>query len=167
MSEIINKVANSALTTINLENYLPKNLLAFDLKPFLFMELILKEKDYRQALKDHDWSMYADKPVAIFCSADAIVPQWAYMLATVYLKEVTDAIYFGTPEQCSLQILLENIKKTDVLPYQDQRLVIKGCGEVEVPTEAYVAITNLLLPIAKSIMYGEPCSTVPIYKQKK
>ncbi len=167
MPDIVNKVANSSLITINLESYLPKDLVAFDLKPFLFMEMILKEKDYRQALKEHDWSIYENKTAYLFCSVDAIIPHWAYMLASIYLDEVNAQVHFGTEKEITDKLFIQNIEAISAKDFANMRLVIKGCGDEQIGTNAYVAITQKLKPIAKSIMYGEPCSTVPIYKQKK
>jgi hypothetical protein len=167
MSEIVNKVANSSLITINLESFLPKNLCGFDLKPFLFMEMILKEKDYRQALKEHDWTIYENKTVFLYCSIDAIIPHWAYMLASIYLDEVQAQVHFGTEKEITDKLFIQNIEQINAQDFTDLRLVIKGCGDEKIGTNAYVAITKKLKPVAKSIMYGEPCSTVPIYKQKR
>lgn len=167
VSEIVNKVAGSSLITLNLEEYFPKELASFDLKQFLFMELILKEKDYRAALKDFDFTPYQNKTVALFCSTDAIIPHWAYMLAATHLSPFAQQVVFGTPEKIKKDILLLNIRALDAEEFKDKRMVIKGCGEEDMDTAAYVEITNKLLPVAKSIMYGEPCSTVPIYKQKR
>lgn len=167
MSEIINKVAGSSLITLNLENYFPKEVLEFDLKQFLFMELILKEKDYRTALKEFDFAPYQDKIVAAHCSTDAIIPHWAYMLATTHLQPFTKQIFFGAPSSVKKEILLTNLRNIDVQEYADKRMVIKGCGEEDMDTAAYVEVTKTLLPVAKIIMYGEPCSTVPIYKQPR
>ncbi len=167
MSEIVNKVANSSLITLNLEEYLPHELVEFDLKQFLFMELILKEKDYRAALKEFDFSAYENKAVVLYCSTDAIIPHWAFMLAVTHLAPFSSNIHFGSPEQVKKELLLQNIRKIDALQYEEKRMVIKGCGEEEMDTAAYVEITKKLLPVAKSIMYGEPCSTVPVYKQAR
>ena len=168
MSEaIVNKVASSGLVTLNLEDFLPKEDTAvFDLKDHLFMGLILKEKDFREALKNLDWSVYRGKNVAITCSVDAIIPLWAYMLATTYLQPVATTIYVGTLEEMQKHLFLKNINTIKAEEYQDQRIVIKGCGDIPVGAFAYAEITNILLPHVKSIMYGEPCSTVPIYKKK-
>jgi hypothetical protein len=167
MSEFVNKVAESGIITINLEQYLPTTeYVDFDIAPFLFMGLILKEKDYREALKQHDWTIYSHKIVCIHCSADAIIPQWAYMLATMYLQPVAKDVQFGS-KQVVQNIYLKNaIAQIDATPFTDQRIVVKGCGDVQLSDDAYIAITYKLLPVAKSIMYGEPCSTVPIYKKK-
>jgi hypothetical protein len=164
---IINKVQQSILTTINLEEFLPKaEIIGFDLKPFLYMELILKEKDYREALKQHDFTPYTNKIIAIHCGTDAIIPVWAYMLAATHIRAHALHAYMGTPEQVRTQLLLQQIEKINEADYNNKRLVIKGCGEIVIPNEAYTAITNKLLPVAQSIMYGEPCSTVPVYKRK-
>ncbi len=168
MSEvIINRVTESALSTIDLEKFYPKEeVLVFDLKSFLFMELILKEKDYREALKIHDWQQYSGKVVAVTCSTDAIIPMWAYMLAGAYLQPVAASVVYGEPEKAKEEILLRNISKIDVSEFEAKRVVIKGCGEVPINERAYLEITLLLRPVVKSIMYGEPCSTVPVYKQQ-
>jgi len=164
---IINKVAGSGLVSLDLEKYLPAGeLVAFDLKEHLFMGLILKEKDFREALKGLDWSVYTEKHVAITCSFDAIIPVWAYMLVTSYLQPFAKNIYTGTLEEMQKQLFLKNITAIDAEQFQDQRIVVKGCGEASIGNFAYAEITRLLLPHAKSIMYGEPCSTVPIYKKK-
>jgi hypothetical protein len=130
------------------------------------MELILKEKDYRAALQTHDWTQYQDKDVILTCTVDAIIPVWAYMLAAQYLQPVAARIRMGTIEQATKELLLDTIDKLDIAQYNDQRMVIKGCGDVPIPDEAYAMITAKLKPVVKSIMYGEPCSTVPIYKRK-
>ncbi len=167
METIVNKVAESGLITIDLSTFIPDpaSMAAFDMKPFLFMEMILREKDYREALKVHDWSAYADKHVHIHCSADAIVPMWAYMLAASYLQPVAKSIFYGFADDLRMKLLLQNIRESDLTPYAEKRVVIKGCGEEAIPAQAYVAITATLQPVVKSIMYGEPCSTVPVYKK--
>jgi hypothetical protein len=166
--EIINKVSESGLITINPEHYLASSLIKeFDLKSFLFMEMILKEKDYREALKNFDWSVYQDCIVAVHCSNDAIIPVWAYMLCTTYLNTVAKDVRFGSLDLIRENVLLENINADDYGIYADKMIVVKGCGEESVPASAYLAITQKLMPFAKSVMYGEPCSTVPIYKRKK
>jgi len=164
---IINKVALSPLETVDLEDYYPKEeILLFDLKPYLFMELILKEKDFRDSLKEIDWKIYSDKIVAVTCSADAVIPVWAYMLVATYLEPVAKDIIMGDEKTAVRQVLLKRINMIDVNEYKDKRIVIKGCGELSIGDFAYMEITRLLRPVAKSIMYGEPCSTVPIYKNK-
>jgi hypothetical protein len=164
---ITNKVAESGLTTLDLEAFYPKEEIAvFDLKDYLFMGLILKEKDFREALKNLDLEKYSDKPVAVYCSADAVIPMWAFMLVASYLQPVAKEIAFGTPEALKKQLLLKNIGQLPVSDYADKRVVIKGCGDLPIDEAAYLEATKLLRPVAKSIMYGEPCSTVPIYKKK-
>lgn len=166
METFVNKVAESGIITLNLEDFLPKDLMIFDLKPFLFMELILKEKDFRLALQNHDWTLYKNKQVVITCSADAIIPVWAYMLVASYLQTEAQSIQTGDPESCKIQFALIQIQHLDTTNFADQRLVIKGCGDIPIPESMYAAITVKLKPVVKSIMYGEPCSTVPIYKKK-
>ncbi len=167
MAEILNKVSESGIISLDLETYFPlEEIMLFDLKEFLFMGLILKEKDYRAALLQIDFSVYQNKYVGIICSADAIIPMWAYMLATSYLQPFGKKVMMGTEEKMVEQILLEEINEIDATQFTDKRVVVKGCGEKAIPESAYVAITNKLRPVAKSIMYGEPCSTVPIYKNK-
>jgi hypothetical protein len=168
MSEVlINRVTESTLTSINLEDYYPQQkIVLFDLQPFLFMGLILKEKDFREALKSYDWQQFENHAVAITCTADAIIPMWAYMLVASYLQPVASNLFFGTVAQFTNALMLDNIKKIDATQFTDQRIVIKGCGELPIGEAAYLEITKLLRPVAKSIMYGEPCSTVPIFKKK-
>jgi hypothetical protein len=165
---IINKVAESGLITLDLAQYYPaeQGIAVFDLKPFLFMELILKEKDFREALKNHDWEQYRGKHVGITCSADAIIPVWAYMLVAVYLQPVALSVRMGDADSLRNEVLLEGLQHIDTAEYTDKRVVVKGCGELPISNAAYMQITALLRPVAKSIMYGEPCSTVPIYKKK-
>ena len=168
MSEVfINKVAESGIITINLEDYLPKEeIVVFDIKDYLFMGLILKEKEFRQSLKELDLSIYKDKIVAITCSADAIIPMWAYMLITTTLSQESKIVLMGSVTEVKNKLLIRVIHHLNTEEFKDKRVVIKGCGENPIPEEAYLEITNLLLPVAKSIMYGEPCSTVPVYKNK-
>lgn len=162
----INKVAESGLVTLDLEVFYPKGpIKTFDLKVYLFMELILKEKDFRAALQNTDWSVYQDANVAITCSVDAIIPMWAYMLTASYLQPVAKEIVFGNEEKLINELLLKNLYRFDAAAYEDKRVVVKGCGDIAIPETAYVEITNLLRPYVKSIMFGEPCSTVPIYKK--
>jgi hypothetical protein len=167
MSEIIsNKVAESGLITLNLENYYPKGETAlFDLKDFLFMGLILKEKDFREALKNEDWEKYRDKYIAVTCTADAIIPVWAYMLVVSYLQPLAKDVIMGDEKEMHRLVFLRNIGQINVEEFADKRIVIKGCGEIPVGEFAYAEITKRLRPVVKSIMYGEPCSTVPVYKK--
>ena len=168
MEEIRNKVAESGLITINLEQYYPDNQpMAFDLKNFLFMEMLLKEKDFREALDQHDWSIYEGRDVAVYCSTDAIVPMWAYMLVASKLSGTARSIVSGTPEEAFKQVFIQNIQQVDAAAFEAKRVVVKGCGDKPVPEYAYAAISIKLLPVVKSLMYGEPCSTVPVYKRKE
>ena len=165
---IRNKVAESGIVTLDLAPYVPdaSTLASFDLKPFLFMEMILREKDYRAALQTHDWSAYERKHVGIMCSADAIIPVWAYMLAATYLQPVAASVHFSAPGELSNLVITSAIATIDTGEYAGKRVVLKGCGDVAVPELAYVAATARLRPVVKSLMYGEPCSTVPVYKAR-
>jgi hypothetical protein len=164
---IINKVAESGLITLDPEKFYPRGETAvFDLKDFLFMGLIIKEKDFREALKNHDWEQYRDKNVAITCTADAIIPVWAYMLSASYLQPVAKEIVMGDEKDLHKTIFLKNLSRIDVNEFVDKRVVVKGCGETPIGDFVYMELTKLLRPVVKSIMYGEPCSTVPVYKKK-
>lgn len=169
MDELIkNKVQESGLITIDLEAFYPKEqTVVFDMKDHLFMGLILKEKDFREAMKALDLAQYAGKNVALTCTADAIIPIWAYMLVASYLQPVAKEIIYGDADFMHKTIFLRNIAGIDAKLYEDQRVVIKGCGDLQITDAAYVAITALLRPVVKSIMYGEPCSTVPIFKKPR
>ena len=163
----VNKVAASGLVTINLEEYFPAgDRVVYDIKDNLFHGLMLREKDFREFIKSHDWSQYQDKYVAIICSADAIVPTWAYMLLSNRMVPYAKEVVFGNLEVLEAVLFTKALAKIDIQAYANERVVIKGCGDLAVPTAAYVELTNLLSPVVKSIMYGEPCSTVPVYKRK-
>lgn len=165
---LVNRVANSGLMTINLEAFYPKGeIVEFDLKDYLFMELILKEKDFREALKAHDWSAYQGKNLLVFCSADAIIPMWAHMLIAAYAAPFALAIVEGTKEEFLKLKYQENLSQIDFDQYEDKRIVIKGCSDKPVPAFAYSLLTQKLRSKAKSIMFGEPCSTVPVYKKPR
>ena len=164
---IINKVTESGLITIDLEKYYPVDgIVMFDLKDYLFMGMILKEKDFREAMKNLDWEIYRNKYVGIVCTADAIIPPWAYMLVATYLQPISKDVVMGGEQDIHKIIFIKNINGIDLNEYSDQRVVIKGCGDKKIGEFAYMEITKLLRPVAKTIMYGEPCSTVPIYKKK-
>ena len=169
MDEVfVNKVAESGIMTLDLEDFYPKEETAvFDMKDHLFMGLILKEKDFREVMKTLDLTPYKEKNIALTCSADAVIPVWAYMLVASYLQPVAKEIIFGDADFLHKALFLKNIAQINIEDYKDQRVVIKGCGELPISEAAYVAITNQLRPIVKSIMYGEPCSTVPVYKKPK
>jgi hypothetical protein len=163
--EIINKVSQSALLTVDLEEFFPKeNIRIFDLKPFLFMELILKEKDFRAALQTTDWTVYKNEIVGIYCSADAVIPVWAYMLVTSLLQPYAKEVVMGNESEVLRQLITNRIQSLNPEDYRGKRVVIKGCGEKPVGDFAFLEMTKLLRPVAKSIMYGEPCSTVPVFK---
>jgi len=167
METIVNRVAESGIITLDLTSLLPSEEVAvFDLKPFLFREMILREKDYRASLAVLDWEQYRNRNVAITCSADAIIPVWAYMLAASSLEPVASAVYFGTETEMINAIIQSRINVMEIEEYADKRVVIKGCGDTAIPEAAYVAITHRLRPVVKSLMYGEPCSMVPLYKKK-
>ncbi|MBA3970612.1 MAG: DUF2480 family protein [Bacteroidetes bacterium] len=166
--EIINKVSQSGIVTIDLETFYPEGeRFLFDIKDLLFQGLILREKDFREYIRNEDWNKYQDKYVALTCSADAIVPTWAYMLLATQLEPVAKRVVFGDLEVLETLLFNDILNKINIPDYADARVVIKGCGDLPVPKAAYVQITNLLRPVAKSIMYGEPCSTVPLYKKPK
>jgi hypothetical protein len=166
-NEIVNKVSTSGIVTINLEDfYIKGERVLFDIKPLLFQELILKEKDFREFIKNNDWSQYQNKFIALTCTADAIVPTWAYMLLTLALQPFAKKVVFGDLQTLDTLLFAEQLEKLNVKDYKDARIVIKGCGDIDLPKNAYVQLTALLQPHAKSIMYGEPCSTVPFYKRK-
>jgi len=167
-TEIINRVSNSSLVSLDLEElYHPDERILFDIKDNLYQELILREKDFRDFLKQHDWTYYKDKNVAITCTADAIVPTWAYMLLSIHLEPFANIIVFGDIEALENALFARAVSKIDLLKYKDAKVVVKGCSKFPVPVSAYVEISRLLRPYAQSIMYGEPCSTVPLYKKPK
>lgn len=164
----VNKVAESGIITIDLEKYFPQEeTVIFDIKDYLFMGLILKEKEFRLALKELDLQKFQNKIVAVTCTADAIIPMWAYMLISSTLQPVCSEIVFGDEKDAVLKLLIRNIHRIDKEDFADKRVVVKGCGDKPIPEEAYLEITNLLRPVVKSIMFGEPCSTVPVYKKAK
>jgi Protein of unknown function (DUF2480) len=165
--QIINRVTNSGLVSLDLEEYYHAGeRVVYDLKDNLFMGLILKEKDFREFLKTHDWSFYTGKNVAIICSEDAILPTWAFMLLTTYLEPYANMMVFGSLIDLEKKLYEDALAKIDYNQYQDARVVVKGCSKVAVPTAIYVELTRILKPIVKSLMFGEPCSTVPLYKKK-
>ena len=166
--EIINRVSESGLIEIDLQEYYPKGeRVLIDVKNNLFQDLILREKDLREFISNEDWKKYTGKFVAITCSADAIVPTWAYMLFTTALQPFVKKMVFGDLKTLETILFIEALAKIDTEQFRDKRIVIKGCGDVPVPESAYVELTRILTPVAKSIMYGEPCSTVPVYKEGK
>lgn len=167
-NEIINRVANSPLVSLDLEQFhRPGERALYDIKHLLYEGLILREKDFRDHIRNHQWSQYTGKFVSIICSADAIVPTWAYMLLVSALQPYARKVFFGSLEQLESSLFSESLRAVDWSQYKDAKVVIKGCSGVQVPLSAYVEVTNRLCDVAASIMYGEPCSTVPVFKRTK
>jgi hypothetical protein len=168
MEELKNKVAASGLITIDLERFYPEpQPEVFDIKDFLFMEMLLKEKDFREAMDQHDWSQYSGKAVAVFCSNDAIIPLWAHMLIASKLTPIAQQIISGDIDFAFREVFLQNIRMgLGEEEFVDKRVIIKGCGDKPIPDYAYMEASKILLPVVKSLMYGEPCSTVPVFKKK-
>jgi len=165
--EIINRVANSKLTTIDLEDYYPKGKrILFDIKEWLYEGFVLKEKEFRAQVAAHDWSQYQDAYIALICSSEAIVPTWAYMLLTISLEPYAKRTIIGNLEQLETSIYQTIIEQLDVKAFKDQLLIVKGCSNKPIPAVAYVMLSQKLRPVAKSIMYGEACSSVPLFKRK-
>ncbi len=164
---IVNKVAQSGLVTVDLADFAPQGKrVRYDIKDNLFHGLILREKDFREFVKEHDWTQYADKYVAITCTADAIVPTWAYMLLANRLEPHAKDIVFGDLATLETVLFERELAKVDIARFEDQRVVVKGCGDIPIPESAFVKLTSMLSKVAKTIMYGEPCSTVPVFKRK-
>lgn len=167
-TEIINRVAKSGLITLDLEDYYHAGeRVVYDLKDNLYMGLILKEKDFREFLKSHDWSQYAGKNVAVTCTEDAIVPTWAYMLLTLHLQPYAHMVVFGSLQDLEEKLYFDAIAQINLDAYRDARVVVKGCSKVPVPIAAYVELTRVLKPVVQSLLFGEPCSTVPLFKKPK
>ena len=165
--EIINRVANSKLKVIDLEDFYPDgNRILFDIKDWLFEGLVLREKDFRASVKAHDWSQYDESYVALFCSSDAIIPDWAYMLITVNLMGIAKKVVLGDLDHLESILYTSIISEMDLSEYKDMPVIIKGCSHKPVPANALVMLTERLVPVAKSIMFGEACSAVPLHKKK-
>ena len=165
--EIINKVAQSGLHTLDLEDYYPKEeIVVFDLKPLLFMEMILKEKEFRASLQTIDWTQYQGKILAVTCTVDAIIPAWAYMLVAVQAEPFVKDVFLGDRQTALQETFLSNLRAIDLAEFTDKRVVVKGCGDLSVGGFAYLEIARRLRPVVKSILYGEACSNVPIFKKK-
>jgi hypothetical protein len=166
--EIINKVAGSGIIQLDLEEIAPQGeRVLYDIKQNLWQELVLKEEDFRNFIKTNDWSFYKDKYVALTCSTDAIVPTWAYMLLISALKPFAKKVIYGDLNTLDTVLWVEALKQLDDDQYNDARVVVKGCSTIPVPEAAFTELTNILLPRVKSLMFGEPCSTVPVYKAPK
>ncbi|MDY0780544.1 DUF2480 family protein [Tenacibaculum sp. IB213877] len=164
--EIINRVANSVLKTIDLEDFYPQGKrVVFDIKDWLFEGLILREKDFREQVKNHNWSQYQDSYVALTCSSDAIIPSWAYLLLTTQLNPFTKKVVVGNLELLETVIFQDLINKIDVSEYEGKPIIIKGCANKPIPPSAYLFLIKRLQPVVKSIMFGEACSTVPLFKK--
>ena len=163
--EIINRVANSKLVTLDLEDYYPEGKrVLFDIKDWLFESLVLREKEFRASVKAHDWSQYNDNYIALYCSTDAIIPDWAYMLLSIQLEPYSKKVVFGNLETLETSLYQDIISNLDVSIFKDKPVIIKGCSKKPVPSSAYIMISLKLKPFAKSIMFGEACSSVPLFK---
>lgn len=168
MNDLIpNRVISSGLLTLSLEDYYPKGERKhLDITPWLYEGVMLREKDFRESVKNHDWLKYRDCYVSVNCSADAIVPQWAYMLLGVELESIAKKVVYGTPEMLESVLMDESLSKVDFSEYRDQRVILKGCSKLPIPPHAYLNFVTRLKPLVKSLMFGEACSTVPVYKRK-
>lgn len=167
MEEIRNKVAESGLISLDLAKYKPtQEIVGIDIAEQLWQGLVLKEKDFRAWIKDNDWTLFTNKAVYIHCSSDAIIPTWAFMLVSSRLNGIACNHLVGSKEELEKLLIVENIKKESLTDYQDGRIIIKGCSDIASPDFAMVELMKHLQPVVKSLMFGEPCSTVPIYKKK-
>ena len=165
--EIINKIAKANILQIDLGDFVSKeSILEFDLKQALWQEMIVKEDYFRDFIKSFEWSVYQDKTVCVFCSEDAIIPAWAFMVVTTQLKNVNATIQFGTLSEIKEKLFFANLLSLNLSEYENQRVMVKGCSTIPNPNRAYVELTNLLVPTVKSLMFGEPCSAVPVFKRK-
>lgn len=168
METIVNKIEKSGLITLDLVDFLPKNpVVELDIKQFLWQGMILREKEFRSLVKEFDWNQFESKNVAIFCSEDTIVANWAYMNIASQLHGLASRAIFGSKEELENKVISANISNIDTTKYRDKLILIKGCGSIPVPTFAFTEIVNLLQPVVKSLMYGEACSSVPVFKKKK
>lgn len=165
MSEIVNRVANSVIISLDLETYYQKGpRKSFDLRPYLFQEMIVREKDFRQILKETDWDQFRDAFVSVYCSVEAIIPTWAYMLVMTYLEGIAKEAVIGDLEDLEKYVMTKSLQRINPKDFEGKPVVVKGCGNLPVPIHAYGEIVRILKGSARSIMYGEPCSTVPVYK---
>lgn len=164
--EIINKVAQAEIEQIDLLSFLPKSdFVSIDLKEQLWNELVLKEKEFRDWIKQNDWSVYSDKLVSVYCSNDAIIPAWAFMLVTAELQNAK-GVFCGDTKAAKEELFFDNLKNWNVDSLKDKRVMVKGCSDIPNPNKAYVVLTQKLTPVVKSLMFGEPCSAVPVFKKK-
>lgn len=167
-TEIINRVALSPLITLDLADYwVAGERVVIDIKDQLFQGMILREKDFRAWVKEHDWSQYQDKHVAVYCSVDAIIPVWAFMLVATVVQPFAQTLVFGNEGDLNRHLFEQALSNIDITQFQDKKVVVKGCGDIDVPTAVYVDVTRRLRPYVDKIMYGEPCSTVPLYKKPR
>lgn len=165
--EIVNKVEQSGLINIELDSFLKgKKIVMLDIQDQLYEGLVLKEKDFRQFISEHNWTRYSDSILGVFCSSDAIIPMWTYMLIASAAKPFANEIIFGNNEQVKIELINQSIKTMNVSDYKDERVIVKGCSNINLPEQSYIYITEKLQPVVKSLMFGEACSTVPIYKRK-
>lgn len=167
MAEIVNKIQQSKLDTIDLEKFAAGvQIFELDLKDFLFQEMILKEAEYREKMEAHDWQQYEGGFLTVYCSTDAIIPKWAYMLVVQYAEGYAKDVLFGTRREAMSQIFRQKIDQADWTKYEDRFVLLKGCSKLDVPAEVYMYATKKLLPHVKKLMYGEACSNVPVYRKK-
>jgi hypothetical protein len=166
--EIVNRVAGSKLVTIDLEDFYPAGeRVLIDLKDWLYEGLVLREKDFRASVKEHDWSVYEGKYAAIHCSTDAIIPSWAYLLVSISLAPYANKVVVGSLELLESQLFESIIESLPLEPYENRPVIIKGCSEKNIPETAYASLVSRLFPVVSSLMYGEACSSVPLFKKKK
>jgi|TARA_B110000093_G_scaffold84166_1_gene91139 hypothetical protein len=166
-NEIVNKVEKRSIINIDLTDYAPaNNIIELDIADFLFQRLILREKDFRIQLEKTNWAIHKEKIIALICSADCIIPMWAYMLITSHLNKHNIDVYYGQKTELFNNLFIENIKKINTFELKNKRIIVNGCGDIKVPEKAYMEITKKLQPVVKSLMFGEACSAVPVYKKK-
>ncbi len=167
MEEIRNKVTESGLISLDLAKYKPtQDIIGIDISEQLWQGIVLKEKDFRIWIKENDWTIYKNKAVYIHCSVEAIIPTWAFMLISTQLNNIAHSYLVGSKEDIQKRLIMTNIKNEDLIPFKDGRIIVKGCSDIPCPDFSMVELIKILQPIAKSIMYGEPCSTVPVFKRK-
>lgn len=167
MSEIVNKVKLSKLVTVDLEKLMNGlEIIELDLKDYLFHGMILKEKEFREKMESHDWEAYHNRYVTVFCSTDAIIPKWAYMLVVQYASPYVTELFFGLKKEAMTQLFKKKIDELNWEAYDGKYVLLKGCSKIDVPAEIYMYATQKLLPHVSKLMYGEACSNVPVYRKK-
>lgn len=168
MAEIVNKVKQSKLETVDLEKFADgTDLHELDLKDFLFKELILKEKEFREKMKEHNWEQYDNAYLTVYCSTDAIIPKWAYMLVVQHSSDYAKNVFFGTKQEATNQLFKVKLDQEDWSQYEGLFVLLKGCSKMDVPPDVYMYATQKLLPHVQKLMYGEACSNVPIYRKPR